>query len=220
MRKLGPVKKLFLFLYNTAAVTGLLLALVAIVGTVFISYRSLDRIAESRKTLQEISQKLASFNAVDVIERDLTSTAVPSLCKILCDQSHFDFAAAQGPARDNPLLYLNEFYKQVRRPAFADPKFRLALETAIVYSNLVSASARQALSEVSEAAGHVPQMSEMEKLAFSTKLPVLVLKEGAQLATLFGDIQVRANRVNEMTRLRESCTQGKPQDVIQECGTY
>jgi hypothetical protein len=211
------MKKLFSILFNMAAMLGLGLAATALLGAIFVSYRSIDKLAEASTPLHELSQKLASFNAVDVIERDMANAPVPALCKILCDQSHFDFEAAQGPARENPVLYLHDFYQQERRPAFADPKFRLALETAIVYANMVSPSARQALFEVSQAASHVGQMSEVEKWALSTKIPVMVLKEGTLLATLFGDLQTRASRVNEMTQLRESCTEAKAQDIVREC---
>ncbi|MBS1970098.1 MAG: hypothetical protein JSU04_07305 [Bdellovibrionales bacterium] len=175
------------------------------------------KVTEASKTLQALSQKLASFNDVDVIEQEMTKTAIPPICNIICDQSAFDFRAAEGAARENPVLYLSDFYKQEGRRAFADPKFRLALETTRVYSDFFSPSTRQTIFELGQDMGHIGQMSETEKIALSAKLPFMVLKVGTQFASRITDLQERANRASEMNQLRKSCDGGKVKDVVREC---
>lgn len=209
--------------FNIVSLMGFLMSFVVVFGVIFYSYQFIGQVADSSqlsetgKSLLKLSQKLHGFNAVDAIEKDMAQESVPSLCKILCDPANFDFNAALGPAQENPLLYFEEFYKQQRRRAFADPKFRLALETASAYSELVPSSARQTLSEIGRVSSDAGAMSEFDKWILSVKLPVAVLKAGAEVVTRLEDSQARANRASEMNQLRKDCAFKKAQDVIREC---
>lgn len=220
------MKKFFTNIFNIAAIAGFALTIATIIGIFGTSYHLVDKVnksggdakvTEASKTLQALSQKLASFNDVDVIERDMTQLKVPPICNIICDQSAFDFRSAEGAARENPVLYLSDFYKQEGRRAFADPKFRLALETTRVYSDFFSPSTRQVIFELGQDMGHIGQMSETEKIALSAKLPFMVLKVGTQFASRITDLQERASRASEMNQLRKSCDGGKVKDVVREC---
>jgi hypothetical protein len=154
---------------------------------------------------------------VDPIERDLVKGKAPALCNIICDESRFDFRSAEGKARENPVLYLREFYNQEGPRAFSDPKFRLALETTRVYTEFFSPSSRKAILELGEAADHVGQMSATEKMLLSAKLPIVVLKVGTQFATRLSDLQDRASKASELNTLRQSCSRSNPKDIVREC---
>lgn len=231
------LKKLFSNIFNIAAVLGFVLTFATLIGIFIASYKFVDTMAEKGKSvaaaagkkseaatddetsrvLLALSQKLASLNLVDPIKRDLSKAQVPPLCNIICNQSRFDFRAAEGEARENPVIYLRDFYNQEGPRAFSDPKFRLALETTMVYTDFFSPSSRKAILELGQAADHAGEMSESEKVLLSAKLPVMVLKMGTQFATRIGDLQDRANRASELNSLRQSCSRSNPKDVAREC---
>lgn len=213
------MKKLFSNIFNIAAIAGFVLTFATILGVFVASYKLVDKIAEHKESvaLVTLSQKLASLNLVDPIERDLSKAPVPALCNIICDQSHFDFKTAEGKARENPVLYLREFYNQEGRRAFSDPKFRLALETTMVYTDFFSPSSRRTILELGQAADPAGQMSGTEKMMLSMKLPIMALKVGTQFATRLGDMQDRANKASELNTLRQSCSRSNPKDVVREC---
>jgi len=221
-------KKLFANIFNIAAVAGFILAFATMVGIFFGSYKLVDKLSEHGKgavnsptanewALLAFTQKLPSLNLVDPIEREMSKSAVPPLCNIICNQSRFDFRDAAGEARENPVLYLREFYNQQGPRAFSDPKFRLALETTKVYTNLFSPATRRAIFELGQAADHLNQMSETEKMMLSAKIPLVVFKVGTRVATRLGNLQDRANKASGLNALRQSCSRSNPKEIVREC---
>lgn len=191
-----------LFIYNIAATLGLLLFAGFVAGTVLLSYRFVETVAQQKagadssssfstqfklaevaRLLVLVSQKTEGFDEIDKIFQQVTSPATPPICKILCAETNFHFTEEEPSTESNPILHLTKYYQQVGASALSDPKFRLSLETAALYSSLISRLAQAAWG----------------------------------MAHQVDDLQARASRISDLNLLRDSCGQAKPSGIAVEC---
>lgn len=62
------------------------------------------------------------------------------------------------------------------------PELYLALETAKSFADVFSPSSLQTISELNQSMAEVGKMGEQDKIVLAAKLPIMVLKVGAQVA--------------------------------------
>ncbi|MGZ3782088.1 MAG: hypothetical protein ACXVCY_15660 [Pseudobdellovibrionaceae bacterium] len=155
------------------------------------------------------------LNAIENLANKVSQKKAPEICSALCNPSAMDF----DQLKEQPGIYLANYYQQQGANSLNDPAFRLRLSEVHFVSQLFSAPLRTLLKEVHELAQRpLNEIKFSKKLDLSLKLEIAAIKE---LIFVYNNKQHILQKKEQLETLNElilECKKGTPpKPLISEC---
>lgn len=150
---------------------------------------------------------LADLQSYEAFVQNINGQNWPAFCSVICNPSSFD----KNRYLEERTPYLVSFYNQQKKQATYDPHFRIKIAQMEFLRTAIPSSLRGVLNDIL-----IPQPSTSHTM-LSLRLETAILKELPSANSLYTETKSQLRKLNELREIANSCSRGKPKDLIAQC---
>ncbi len=159
-----------------------------------------------------LKRSIEFIKSIVELRKDSRLSSAPPICDIICNKSTWRKSVEGEEVWDR----LNSFLEKDGSRAFDDPKFRLAFEFANSYADMLLV-AGEAWEKFEPLIQRKHDLSEVEKLYWSTKAPIVITHVATKISGLIPKTQRKSEIVKKIIGLSNQCDQHSITEIKNSC---
>ena len=159
-----------------------------------------------------IKQGIAFVKEIVALRDDQRLKSAPPICEVICKRSIWKKRAEGEEVWDQ----FNSFLAKEGSRAFDDPKFRLAFELVNLHADVVMVVGA-ALEEIEPIVQRKNELSEIEKIYWSAKAPIIIAGVVTQIKSLMPEGQKQNKIVKKLMELYKQCDTRSITEIEESC---